>query len=150
MTVLKILAFIVLIAAVAWTLLKMHDYSEKKYGFPLFNFPVLAILVLGWICVFLAVYVLPDEHSMSEVFSAIKALTFPEPISNSIALVVIAFLAFVSMLVVLTVRTNILFGPVAWLFQVVAAVLVVPFLVLLIPGGKKKHRKSYRRRQTRY
>lgn len=146
MIVLKIMAALAIIALTWYALTKMHVYSEKKYGFPLFNLVTFAGLVLGWLCFFLAIYVLPDERSVSEVFSAIGHFSFPEPISNSIALVVIALIAFISMLIFSSLKTNLLFGPIAWVFQLVAAALIVPFLFLLIPGGKKRRR----RRQTQY
>lgn len=147
MTVIRILAVIAVIVIIWWILAKMQDYSAKKYNFPLFNLVTFAILIVGWLSFFLAIYVLPDENLMSDVWSAIVALTFPEPISNSIALVLIALAIFASMLILITVRTNLLFGPVAWFFQIIASALIVPFLIFLIPGGKKR-RRPYRRRRT--
>ena len=152
MTVLKILAALIVVLLVSWGLATIQSYSLRKYKFPPFNLASLTLLIIGWILFFLAIYVLPEGKSIFDSFDAIKALSFPDNISNSIALVYLSALFFLAVLVGTAIKTNPVFAVVTWVIQFLAALLIVPFLVFLIPGGKrrrKKRRKEHRPRRKR-
>lgn len=144
MTVLKILAGIAVVSLVWWILSWMQEYSQRKYRYQLFSVGAFSLLVIGWVFFFLAIYVLPEDGTLAQVYSAIVAFTFPEPLSNSIVLVVLASITFVAVLILLVIRTNPLFGLVGWAIQLIGSVLIIPFLILLIPSSKKKGKKQQR------
>ena len=141
MTVVKIVIAIAAIALIGWLLSRMQTYSEKKYGFPPFSLITFAIMVVGWVFFLLAIYVLPEQNTMREVYAAIKAISFPKPISNSIALVLLSGIAFLFVFGLVTIKTNPIFALIATIVQAIGALLIVPFLIFLIPGGRKKRRR---------
>lgn len=143
MTVLKIMASLALVYSVWWVLSWMDTYSERKYRFPLFSSWSFTLMVIGWLLYFLSIYTLPDEGTLTQVYSAIRALEFPVPLSNSIVLTVLAAATFLTVYILLVKGTNILFGTVGWFVQLIGSVLIVPFLIFLIPSNKKKKKDRY-------
>jgi len=147
--VLIIIAVLTMVALIWWLSAWMQAYSKKKYRFPLFNFVTFSLMVVGWIFALLSIYTLPEGGSLTEVISAIRSFSFPEPLSNSIVLFVLATIFFAGVLLILLIKTNPLFGTIAWSFQLIASALVIPFLIFLIPGGKKKKPIRHDRRRKR-
>ena len=147
MTVIKIVAFLSLVIFVSWLLIRMQRYSQAKYNFPPFNLRSFGLLILGLVLFFLSIYVLPDAKSMNDVFAAIKSISFPEPISNSIALVVLSALVVCIVYGLTAVATNPFIALIAIVFQLVGSLLFIPvFVLLLLPGGEKKKRRRRKKR----
>jgi len=142
MTVVKIVIVIAVIAIIGWLLARMQSYSEEKYGFPPFSLFTFVLMAVGWVFFLSAIYVLPEQSAMSDVYAAMKALSFPESISNSIALVSLSGITFLCVFGLVAIKTNPIFALIATIFQAIGALLIVPFLIFLIPGGKKKRRRQ--------
>lgn len=144
MTVLKILAFLAVLAALVWSALALNEYSEEKYRYHPFNVGNTFTMVLSIVLFVIAVLVLPEGQTLSAVLSDAVKLNVTEETSNTVVLIVLAALVAVIVYVHTAMKSNILIATYAMIVQFLAALLIFVILVLALMSTGSKHKRRSR------
>ncbi len=133
MNALHVIAGLAICAAVIWGAYKLNEYSSDKYDYQPFNLYVLSVVACSIILAGIGLFLVPEGHSVVDVFSSAINLNVPEDNINTLTLMALSAITGVGAYINLIIKSNILIATYAVFVQALAVffILIIIFLIFL-------------------
>ena len=131
MTVLKILGILIVVAAIGWSCMAVHEYAKQRYAYNVFTKGNLLFMFLPIGLFLLSISFVPDNQTYVSALTAFNL--------DMVLLIALSAVSLVGFVIYLARQTNIWIGVfVGVVLFLVAAVIIIALLVAAVLAGDKK------------